>query len=576
MQKRFLIIVISLLCFAGNIFSDELSRELKEKIWSEALKITQQMDDRQKVGQVLHFAIPGKSITEETKRELKKYTPGGVILFAYNLGTEKELMNLNTSLQEEMKKNKALPLFISTDQEGGKVIRVQDGVTEFPGAMAIGQAFDEKLAYKVGLSTSYQLNRLGINLLLAPDLDINNNPENPVINIRSFGSDAERVVKMGLAYERGARVGGALPVIKHFPGHGDTTVDSHKGLPFIPKNKEDLLKLELIPFKKAIESGASAVMSAHIIYPLIEKKYPATLSRKILNNILRKELGFDGMVMTDAMEMDAISKNFQKKNTGSLAIYAGADVVLLVSWGENIKKYYNMIYTSLKKNKKFRKYLELAVARQVAAKIRTGLLHEEYSAIKIEDQEIAEMIGRRKREALQEYTEIKSEGLESLNLNISQKAIRSYEEAFTPLDVESLKNTYFFLGEKAFSEILKEEKLTNHSYKQLATVLKKEGKKNIVLYTNKEKSTESVLKFLKKYEKREDLKFTILHGGNPFFPWPKKKNVKVLFSFSPTEASKKALLLSLIGKYGTNPIPAANLIFERKEKPEKPENGTNP
>jgi len=216
--------------------------------------------------------------------ELQKVRPGGVILFGVNLGKKKEIRALTKGLQNEMKNLNSPPLFISIDQEGGRVVRVEKGVTGFPGALAIGQTKNPAYAFNVGLITSYELNNLGINLLLAPVMDINNNPENPVINTRSFGMTLD-AGDLAISYEKGARIGGAVPVIKHFPGHGDTNVDSHLGLPVIEKTESQLLEFELIPFQKSIQEGARAVMSAHIVYPNLDPKYPSTLSKKILTDI---------------------------------------------------------------------------------------------------------------------------------------------------------------------------------------------------------------------------------------------------------------------------------------------------
>ena len=258
--------------------------ELKKEIEILADEILSKMTDEEKIGQIIHIAIPQNFLDPVAIEEIRKIKPGGIILFGMNFGTKDEILKLTTDLQNEANSLGIMPFLISTDQEGGRVIRIKS-VQDFPGAMAIGQVGNESFAEKVGFFTSNQLNSHGINLLLAPVLDINNNPENPVINTRSFGSDLNTVLKMSSAYQKGAMDGGAIPVVKHFPGHGDTNIDSHLGLPVIQKNLEELLQSELIPFQKSIENGIRAVMSAHIVYPKLDPEYPATLSPKILKMI---------------------------------------------------------------------------------------------------------------------------------------------------------------------------------------------------------------------------------------------------------------------------------------------------
>jgi beta-N-acetylhexosaminidase len=412
--------------------------DIRKRTLDQAAEIVSKMTDEEKAGQVIHIAIPKNYLDEVAISELQKVRPGGVILFGVNVGKKKEIRALTKGLQLEMKNLNSPPLFISIDQEGGRVVRVEKGVTSFPGALAIGQTKNPSYAFNAGLITSYELNKLGINLLLAPVLDVNNNPENPVINTRSFGMTLD-AGDLAISYERGARLGGAIPVIKHFPGHGDTNVDSHLGLPVIEKTEAELLDFELIPFQKSIQEGAKAVMSAHIIYPNLDKKYPSTLSKKILTDILRKKLGFEGMVMTDAMEMHAISKNFQNEKTGTLAIMAGADVILLTSWGNTTTHYYNMILDSIK-NKEFdidgKNVLDESIKRQIALKIENGLFHSSYSYKKIEDSTLEEFIKEKRKISNDRYNDLKVANIEELNARMSLDAVKSYKTPF---------KTFFFI-----------------------------------------------------------------------------------------------------------------------------------
>ncbi len=525
------------LCFTCKLRPNEiLTKQTQEKIHTIASSIVSKMSDEQKAGQVIHLAIPSKELDEVALSELKKIMPGGIILFGVNLGTKSEIKKLTSSLQMEIKNLGLPPLFISTDQEGGRVIRVQKSVTEFPGAMAIGQTKNEVYAEKVGFITSYELNALGINLLFAPCLDINNNPENPVINTRSFGSDVETVTQMGVAYELGARKGGALPVIKHFPGHGDTNVDSHLGLPVIQKDLQELEKFELVPFQKAIELGARAVMSAHIVYPKIDPLYPATLSSNVLNGILRNKLKFSGLVFTDAMEMDAISKNYKKEKRATLAILAGADVILLTSYGKNTKEYYDMILESIQ-NKEFivgeKNLLDEALIRQISLKIEQGLFED------IEDEKIVSYLKERNQLAKVRYEELEKEGIKELNQKISKEAIRAWKKEFKPLSLEEAKEYTFFITNKKLKKEFSLLGIKTFSEKKFQKLIKRKKTGKFIFDIHEQKDIKKIYKWLKPSSKS---KIILLNYGSPFLDYPKIENLSVIFSFSPTKASLRALV----------------------------------
>ncbi|MCX7998732.1 MAG: glycoside hydrolase family 3 protein, partial [Leptospiraceae bacterium] len=435
--------------------------------------------------------------------------------------------------------------------------------TEFPGAMAIGQTANVSYSEKVGFLTSYQANELGINIIFAPVLDINNNPKNPVINTRSFGSYLEQVLEMGTAYERGARRGGSLPVIKHFPGHGDTNIDSHLGLPIIQKTLSEIENFELIPFRKAIENGAKAVMSAHIVYPEIDPKYPATLSPKILQGILRERLGFQGIVFTDAMEMHAISKNYKEEKRGTLAILAGADIILLTSYGKTTKEYYEMILESLE-NGEFQKdeknLLDEAVTRQIALKIEQGLFSHPESYYQIQDESIKNYFKELKERQKTEYFELEKEGIETLNTKISKEAIRSYLKPFTPLSLENLSNYEFVIRNKVLKKELKNLKVSTRSEKKFWKKWKKLKNKTFIFDI---KNAEELAKLQKKLKNPRERNIILLNYGNPFLEYPNWKNLQVIFTFSPTRASFQALVESLFGK---EEISKAKLLFEETSK----------
>lgn len=276
-------------------------------------------------GHLVMVDIPGKSLDAETAAFLREQHIRAVCLFRKNLGSEAEIRQLTSDLREVMG-----PLaLIGIDQEGGSVIRATS-LPQAPAAMALGAIGDETLAEEVGAAVARGLRHLGINWNFAPVLDINNNPANPVIGERSFGDDPALVTRLARAWMRGSLREGVACCVKHFPGHGDTHVDSHHALPSVDKSLAELEALELKPFR-ALAQGevvAPAVMTAHIVYPQLDPEYPATLSRRVLTGILRESMGYEGVVITDALMMKAVFERFGYARASVLALQAGADMPL--------------------------------------------------------------------------------------------------------------------------------------------------------------------------------------------------------------------------------------------------------
>ena len=280
-------------------------------------------------------------ITDEIAATLEKHSYSGVILFGQNTPTNENTTRLVDALQKANAAGGDRPqLLITTDQEGGNVTRLGQG-TMMPGNMALGAINDLSVTKEVASMMGAELSALGINADFAPDVDVNSNPANPVIGVRSFADDAQTVAAHGSAFVEALNDAGVISTLKHFPGHGDTDTDSHTGLPCINKTYAELKQNELIPFRACINAGSQMIMTAHIEYPQIETTtytskqtgeeiyLPATLSKTIITDILRVDMGYDGVVITDAMEMDAISKHFDKYDAAKLAIEAGVDILLM-------------------------------------------------------------------------------------------------------------------------------------------------------------------------------------------------------------------------------------------------------
>jgi beta-N-acetylhexosaminidase len=298
---------------------------------------------REKIGQLMVFGFKANSAaeaSEEIKELIRDHHVGGIIFFGRNIGKPEEVLNLTTVLQQKAKDSgQDHPLLICIDQENGVVRRLGEGSTVFPGAMLLGATHEPKHAYAMGLATGKELKAQGINWNLAPTVDVNNNPLNPVIGVRSYGETAELVSAFGKAAMKGMQDAGVVTTLKHFPGHGDTDLDSHLELPTITHDMERLEAVELAPFKECIAEGADTVMSAHVYFPAIEKRegVPATLSKNVLTGLLREKLGFQGVITTDCMEMKAIADTIGTARGAVEAIKAGVDLVM-ISHLHNLQK----------------------------------------------------------------------------------------------------------------------------------------------------------------------------------------------------------------------------------------------
>jgi len=273
-------------------------------------------------GRVVMVDLEGRQLDADTATFLREHRIRAVCLFRKNLGTEAEIRQLTADLRTTLGEG----ALIAIDQEGGSTVRALS-LPQAPGAMALGAAGDEALAERVGAAVARGLRHLGINWNFAPVLDVNNNPANPVIGERSFGADPVAVARLAGAWLRGAVAQGVAGCGKHFPGHGDTHMDSHHGLPVVDKPVAALEALELVPFR-ALAPTAPAIMTAHILYPQIDPEHPATLSRPVLTGLLRERLGYDGVVITDALMMKAVRERYGHGRAAVMTLQAGADMPL--------------------------------------------------------------------------------------------------------------------------------------------------------------------------------------------------------------------------------------------------------
>lgn len=287
------------------------------------------LSTQEKIGQLIMAGFHGTTVTEDIRNLIKDYKVGNILLFSRNIESAEQLYELNKGLQEVAMKEIGLPLYISIDQEGGMVTRIFDDATFFPGAMTIAATNKVENAYQIGDMMGRELIKLGVNMDLAPVLDVNNNPKNPVIGVRSFSDDPEKVALFANANIKGLQ-NHVVATAKHFPGHGDTHVDSHLALPKVEKSYEELERFEFKPFVKAIHEGIHAIMSSHINFTnLTENGLPVTLSKRALTDLLRGEMGFEGLIVTDGIEMKAIHNHYGAIEATLMTVNAGANLVCI-------------------------------------------------------------------------------------------------------------------------------------------------------------------------------------------------------------------------------------------------------
>jgi beta-N-acetylhexosaminidase len=285
------------------------------------------MTVEEKIGQLVMATLPGTEMDEATAARLREGHYAGVVLFSRNIASVPQTLTLTAAIRDCCTLE-GLPPIIGVDQEGGRVRRLMAEATATPSAMALGATGDVALVERIGAAVGRELRALGINTDFAPVADVNNNPRNPVIGTRSFGESPEQVGAMVVAFARGLRSAGVAAAAKHFPGHGDTQVDSHLDLPTIAHGLDRLRAVELPPFAAAIRAGVPLVMTSHIRFPALEPDgLPATLSPRILNGLLREEMGFDGVIISDAMMMKAIDDYYGIVAGSVQAVIAGNDIV---------------------------------------------------------------------------------------------------------------------------------------------------------------------------------------------------------------------------------------------------------
>jgi len=353
----------------------ETSDSIKELISNMTLE--------EKVGQLIVVGLEGSAMDDNARAMIEDHYVGGFILFGRNVKNAGQLLDLINSLKVTNSKNK-VPIFVSVDEEGGRVSRMPKELIKLPSGREVGKTNDKDFSYEIGGVIAEELKSFGFNMNFAPVLDIDSNPQNPVIGDRAYGSSAEIVSKLGIECMKGIREGGIIPVVKHFPGHGDTSVDSHVGLPTVDSDINRLNDFELVPFIEAIENQADAVMVAHILINKIDPEHPASLSKILITDILRRELNFNGVVITDDITMGAIVKHYNIGDAAVRAVNAGSDIVLVCHGQDNGIAVLNALTKAVQSGTITEKRLDESVYRILKLKSKFRLTDNTVDSVDIE------------------------------------------------------------------------------------------------------------------------------------------------------------------------------------------------
>lgn len=352
--------------------------DIKSEFIQENLKL---LTLEQKIGQMFMIAVrhdmngnPVLNFDENILNIINKYNPGGFIMFQENIDTVEQTQNFIYDLQS----NSYINMFIGIDEEGGVVSRLQKsgkmGATKFPASLTVGNRGDIQLAYELGTAIGSEISALGFNMDFAPVADVNTNPKNQVMGNRVFGSDVNLVADMVVAEASGIQSQNVISVIKHFPGLGDTYVDTHLDSSYVESDLDRLNQIEFVPFEAAIQNGIDAIMVSHLSVPNVTSNdIPSSLSKKMITDILRDELEFEGLIITDALNMAAISQNYSSAEAAKMAIEAGVDILLMP---DNIDEAFNSVLDAVKSGEISQTKIEESVIRILSIKYDREILND--------------------------------------------------------------------------------------------------------------------------------------------------------------------------------------------------------
>jgi len=539
--------------------SEEESKEDLDRVE----KILSGMTLEEKVGQMFVVGFNTTTLNDSLSKAIENYHFGNVIYMGYNVSDPTILAELSNAVQEKMIKENKVPAFISTDQEGGRVARLTNGGTHFISNMAMGATGDYQNTYLEGLAMGKELRNYGINLNFAPVLDVNNNPENPIIGIRSYSDNPLLVSLYGKNMFLGLQESNVMGCSKHFPGHGNTSVDSHYGLPTITTSMDELYQTELAPFVSAVANGIDSIMTTHIIFTAIDKDYPATLSKKVLTDLLREELGFTGLIITDGMEMDAVSKNFGSyEKTAVMAIKAGVDILTYTTTA-NPAKAHTGIINAIKNGELTEERINESVRRILLKKLKYDIL-DNYQA---QDKDISEMLKENEelnlKFAMESLTLAKGEfnGLDKNKKTLIISPTTSYSLG-NGLESNSMANyTANYLKENGFKNCDYKVVSANVSQTDLQNILSSSSEYEQIVValsnvkTNKYNNSATLVKELAK----KDLDLVVIALDTPYDLMAYSSNVKnYICVYGYQKATVIAISKYLNGEFEANGILAVS------------------
>lgn len=388
-----LVLILSISLLACNrdkeaqedLSMDENPIEEEKEIVEEKDSIQEMISNmslEEKIGQLLIVGIDNEVFSDRELYQLNTNKVGGFIFFSRNIRDEDQFLTIVNQLKVENPSE--IPLFLAIDEEGGMVSRLSSFYGNLPDVKSLGDLNKEEVSYEYGVNLGKRLSQLGLNLNFAPVLDINSNPDNPVIGSRSFGNTAEIVEKHGMEVFQGIESQGIISTVKHFPGHGDTSVDSHYNLPIVNKDKEELMELELRPFIKAIEEEIEMIMIAHILYSALDSETPSTMSETIMQDLLRTELGYENIIISDDMTMGAITENYTIEVASVEFLKNGGDILLICHGEDNPSLVIEAIKDSIENDEITIDEIEEKVYRILSLKDKYSLDDDELNNVDLE------------------------------------------------------------------------------------------------------------------------------------------------------------------------------------------------
>lgn len=435
---------------------------------------------KEKIGQMIGLAFSGTEYSEDLKYQVEEIGVGLIIYFKDNCASPEQIFNLNKIINSQAK----IAPFISLDQEGGMVARVTQGVTQSPGAMAISATQNVKNAYDMAYNMGVELRKIGFNLNFAPVGDINNNPKNPVINVRSYSEDPHVVKEYMHEAVKGYTDAGMMTTIKHFPGHGDTAVDSHVGLPVIDFDKERLEQVELVPFRLAKEENLPGIMASHVLYTKYDNEYPTTLSKKVVTGLLREEIGYDGLVVTDSLTMSAVFGRFSIEEIALHSFNSGCDILLLCG-GRQLEMQKQFAEAALRLAEEGKIPLEV-IDRSVERILRykkmfnVGQMADSFEDIK-DELEVPSSMEAAKKVAQDSMTLVKNEN-NLIPINKEQKTLVVFPQIKVVTLVENEDSTLNSLGDFMPFEVDKHYISLDPTEEEKQILLNKEKDYDVIVY----------------------------------------------------------------------------------------------